>query len=353
MGCTPVRLTQARHRGFLLAAALTTTLLEGLPVIIGEAVARSAERRWETQTLLPEGRIDAIADLGHGVVVAGSRNPKPGHVFRSTDCGRTWTDLGTLLGEDPSTGSVTCIASAGEGVAYLLTGDAHVWKSTDWGLTWTAFGQVSDMPALAPFHHSYAIVVLNSGTVLVSNTNPAGGHVFRSDNGGGTWTDLGGISAGALYRFEKTADAVLVNGWAGCVYKSVDDGRTWRSVQGRLTDRALYATQYLEDGVALQAGEDGRIFRSTDDGETWTEVARFPESADDFVYLGGGFVVYTTYTETKNLYVSRDAGKTWRAIGPVPTGIEGDTWDHVIAVRCGDKLEAVGGTSKGCIAAYR
>lgn len=353
MGYLPNRFAATLPTCLLSVVLLSAASLGWPHVVVTEAFAQGAERRWEVHALIPGGRIDAIADLGDGVVVAGSRNPKPGHVFRSVDCGRTWTDLGNLLGDDPSTASVTCIASAGDGVAYLLTGDAHVWKTTDRGLTWTALGQVSDMPALEPFHHSYSIVVLTSGTVILSNTNPTGGHVFRSDDGGMNWADLGAISTGALYRFEKTSDGVLVNGWAGHVYKSTDDGRTWRSVQGRLAEKALYATQYLEHGVALQGGEDGRIFRSTDHGNTWAEVARFPESADDFVYLGDGFVVYTTYTDTKNLYVSPDAGQTWTSIGPIPTGVEGDTWDHVIAVRCGDALEAVGGTSKGYIAAYR
>lgn len=327
-------------------------ILLALPYGVGSAYAQGAERAWDAQPLIEGGRIDAIADLGNGIVIAGSRNPKPGHVFRSTDCGETWVDLGNLLGSDLYSGSVTCVASAGKGTAYLLTGDAHMWKSTDWGLTWAPLGRVSDMPQHQSHHFSYGIVVLDSGTVLLCNTNPTGGHVFRSDNGGTNWQDLGPISSDALYRFEKLPDAVLVNGWAGHVYKSVDDGKTWADM-GQLAESALYATQYLEDGVALQGTEDGRIFRSSDSGATWKEVARFADAADDFVYLGDGMVIYTTYTEGKNLYVSRDAGLTWTSIGPVPTGVEGDTLDHVVPVASKGRIIAVGGTSRGYIASYR
>lgn len=309
-------------------------------------------RTWQVYPAIPGGRIDAIADLGEGVVVAGSRNPKPGHVFRSTDCGESWTDLGNLLGEDLYTGSVTCVASGGDGLAYLLTGDAHVWKSMDRGLNWSPLGQVSDMPSHEKFHHSYGITVLPGGTVLVSNTNPTGGHVMRSQDGGATWQDVGPISSMALYRFEKVGDGVLVNGWAGRVYKSTDDGRSW-SDMGQLSEKALYATEYLGDGIALQGGEDGRLFRSKNNGVTWSEVARFPDSADDFVQVGEGVVIYTTYTGEKNLYWSRDYGKTWEKIGPVPSGAEGDTWDHAVPVRCGEKVIAVGGTSQGRIMRWR
>jgi photosystem II stability/assembly factor-like uncharacterized protein len=309
-------------------------------------------RLWEVHPVLPGGRIDAIADLGNGVIVAGSRDLKPGHLFRSTDCGETWTDLGNLLGEDAYAGSVTCVASGGDGVAYVLTGDAHVWKSLDWGVTWTPLGQMSNMPRHKSYQHSYSITVLPSGTVLVSNTNPTGGHVFRSEDGGGSWRDLGPISPMALYRFEKMKHGVLVNGWAGRVYRSTDDGLTWVD-QGQLSEEALYATAYVGQDIALQGGEDGRLFRSTDDGETWTEVARFPESADDFVQVGDGVVIYTTYTGERNLYLSKDYGLTWGNIGPVPSGAEGDTWDHVVPVRCGNTMVAVGGTSKGRIVAWR
>lgn len=324
----------------------------GLLICAGLADSVAAERSWRVHPVIPGGRIDAAADLGKGVVVAASRNPKPGHIFRSTDCGDSWTDLGNVLGDELHTGSATCVASRGDGVAYLLTGDAHVWKSTDRGATWSPLGQVSNQARLEPFHFSYSIAVLPSGTVLISNTNPAGGHVFRSEDGGAIWADLGAVSTGALYRFEVVEDGVLVNGWAGRVYKSKDDGRTWTD-QGQLSERALYATVSLGKGVALQGGEDGRLFRSADRGETWTEVAAFPDSADDFVHLGGDEVVYTTYTGEKNLYHSTDAGKTWKNIGPVPSGAEGDTWDHVVTVRCGDEHFAVGGSSRGTITVWR
>lgn len=234
-------------------------------------------RTWQVHPVIPGGRIgNCHRRSGRGRCNCSIQESKAGSDFRSTDCGESWTDLGNLLGEELHTGSVTCLASAGHGVAYLLTGDAHVWKSEDWGVCyWRPLGRVSNMPRHAQFHHSYSMTVLRSGTVLVSNTNPTGGHVFRSEDGGQSWQDLGPISTMALYRFEKVKEGVLVNGWAGRVYRSTDDGRTW-SDRGQLSEKALYATEYLGKGIALQGGEDGRLFRSTDDGETWAEVARFP-----------------------------------------------------------------------------
>lgn len=327
-----------------IGASLLIALGAGAP----ESPAPTAAIRWEVQKLAPGGRIDAVADLGEGVVLTASRNPKPGHVFRSVDGGRSWTDSGNLLGDDSIASSISCIASAGGGTAYFLTGDGHVWKSTDWGQHWTNLGRVSTNPRHGHFLHSYGIAVLEPGTVLVSDTNPSGGHVFRSDNGGADWQDLGPMPPMALYRFEPMPGGVLVNGWAGHVYKSVDDGRTWMD-KGRLADTALYATAYLENGIALQGAEDGTLYRSTDYGETWSESARFAEAADDFAYLGDGVVLYSTYTGARNVYLSRDHGITWENLGPVPTGVPDDVLDHVVPVTFEGKTYAIGGTKKGFI----
>lgn len=324
-------------------------ILAGLLIPATTCIAQETARnrlRWESRLLAPGGRIDALADLGQGVVVCGSRNGRPGHVFRSTDAGAHWTDLGNLLGMDPLGASVTCLAPTGSGVVYLLTGTAHVWKSSDSGATWSILGRVSHNPRLSTFQQSYGLAVLASGTVLVSDTNPTGGHIFRSEDGGKTWHDLGPVSHRALYRFDLTADGVIVNGWAGHVYKSLDDGRTW-SDRGQLADSPLYATEYLGDGVVLQGSESGVVFRSMDNGDSWTETARLPGAADDFVSLHRSNVLYSTYTEKQHVFLSHDSGLSWTDVGRVPSSADDDVLDHVISVEHDGRRFAVGGTKRG------
>src|SRR5690606_954435 len=115
----------------------------------------------------------------------------------------------------------------------------------------------------------------------------------------------------------------------GRVFQSLDDGKTWSDC-GQLSKTPLYATVALDGGIALQASEAGEIFRSTDDGRTWVKSAEIVDSADDFVDLGNGSVLLSTYVGKKVLYLSRDAGVTWTAIGPIPTNVPGDVLDHTV-----------------------
>ena len=81
---------------------------------------------WQAIPLVNRGRIDAIASLGEGVVICGTRRPTPGHLFRSEDHGITWVDLGNITGQ-----GITCVA-AGQGAnAYALTEQSEFWVSRD------------------------------------------------------------------------------------------------------------------------------------------------------------------------------------------------------------------------------
>lgn len=297
---------------------------------------------WIPHLLLTGGRLDSVEYLGNGVVLVGGRTPNPGHVYKSTDYGLTWTDKGAITGTD----DITTIKSAGNGTAYLLTGDSYLYKTTDYGDNWSGLGQVSTNTAYSSFELSYGLLVTDAGSILVSDTNATGGHIFRSTNGGVSFTDLGVISSKSLYRFDKIGDGIIINGWDGRVFKSTTDGATWVD-KGQLANSPLYATEYLGSGIVLQANEAGNVFRSTDNAETWTDLGDLGDGADDFAYLGNGVVVYSTYTGSMNRYRSVDSGQTWSNIGTVPTGVAGDSLEHVIYLNDGSNQYGLGVTNKG------
>ena len=300
---------------------------------------------WVPYLLLTDGRLDSIDYLGNGVILVGSRSPSAGHIYKSTDYGKTWTDKGAVMGTD----DLTAIKSVGSGVAYLLTGDSYLYKTTDYGENFVNLGKVSANTACASAscgELSYGLLITNTGTILVADTAPTGGHIFRSTNGGTSFSDLGAISTKSLYRFDKIGDGVIVNGWDGRVFKSTDDGATWVD-KGQLANSGLYATEYLGNGVVLQGNEAGNVFRSTDNAETWTNLGDLGDSMDDFAYLGNGVVVASTYNGSMYMHRSTDNGLTWSNIGTVTTGVAGDSLEHVTYINDGANQFGIGVTNKG------
>src|SRR5690349_20297793 len=79
---------------------------------------------WRSTLLVEGGRIDAVASLGGGVVICGTRRPHAGHIFRSNDDGITWTDLGQVTKQ-----SFTCVAAGKGESAYALTDGSEFWVS--------------------------------------------------------------------------------------------------------------------------------------------------------------------------------------------------------------------------------
>lgn len=299
---------------------------------------------WSVTALAEGGRIDAIRQLDKEVVLCAARGPHKGKLFISYDKGINWT----LLAQ-PVTVDITCIAETGNrNEFYILTGTAEVWGTLDGGKTWSHLKTLlPDNRNRQKYAASYAIMYTQQGSLLVTDTDSDGGHVYRSVDKGKTWQDLGAVSHNALYRLERVGNGIVVNGWQGAVYKSIDDGITWNKMQ-QLTDTALFATEYMGMSVVLQADQSGKIFRSRNLGYEWDSVARLNGSADDFVNIGYGAAYYSTYTEKKQVYLTVDYGKTWTSLGPVPT-VENDWLDHGIRLETIDSVITLSGTHKGFI----
>jgi hypothetical protein len=298
--------------------------------------------KWSVTQLAEGGRIDAIRQLDKEVVLCAARGQQKGKLFISYDKGISWTFLAQPVSVD-----ITCIAGTGRrNEFYILTGTAEVWGTNDGGKTW------AHLKTLLPnnrnrqkYAAAYAIMYTDQGTLLVTDTDSDGGHIYRSVDRGKTWQDRGAVSHNALYRLERTGNGIIVNGWQGAVYKSVDDGFTWNKMQ-QLTDTALFATEYVGMSVVLQADQAGKVFRSRNLGYEWDSVAHLTGAADDFVNIGYGAAYYSTYTDKKEVYLTFDYGKTWKSLGKVPT-VENDWLDHGIRLETVDSIITLSGTNKG------
>ena len=282
-----------------------------------------------------------------------------GGVWKTDDYGRTWTPIF----DDQPTGSVGCIAVApsdaniiyvgsGEGLQRpdLSVGDG-IYKSSDAGKTWTHLGlrDGQQIPQIAVDPRDpNRILVAVAGHPYGPNEERG---IFRSTDGGKTFAkvlykdeNVGGADVLIDPQNPDTAYAALWearqgpwenaawNGNGGGVYKSTDNGKTWRQLSGGLPDGIIQAnlaiapssTRRLIASVGTSTGVN--LYRTDDAGDSWAIVTKDPRPAGR---IGGGDlsvprfdpknpdVVYVASTVS---WKSTDGGKTWSAFRGAPGG---------------------------------
>lgn len=301
---------------------------------------------WQITELVPGGRFDAVADLGNGVVVIGSRKPDAGKIFRSTDYGITWTKVNVNTREENTIldNGILCLARGIGDDVYLITTTAQIWRSEDKGLTWKKINLLKESKDKYLF--PYGLYVTPLGTILAT----ADRCIYRSTDRGLNFERIGPVSDTNIYRLQQVGDGVVVNGWAGSLYKSVDDGKTWQFLV-KADKGALFATEYLGSHKILQGSEPGNIYLIQEKKNGLSNrLATLKGAADDFVYMGYHTVIYSTYTEGNHVYISYDDGKNWLDTGPMPTGVKDDWLDHEIKLDRKDSVIVIGGTHFGFVA---
>jgi len=126
-------------------------------------------------------------------------------------------------------------------VLYVGTAGGGIWMSTNKGTTWKdVFGKQPDnsFGALAIFANDPKIVWAGSGEQNNRQSSSWGGGVYRSTNGGDSWTYLGlhqtrSIGRVVLDQLDPNVAYVAAVGnlWADDpergVFKTTDAGKTW------------------------------------------------------------------------------------------------------------------------------
>lgn len=234
-------------------------------------------------------------------------------VYRSTDGGASWTNVGLKTSrtvarivvhpQDPATAWV-----AATGDLWTWGGERGIYRTTDAGKTWTRV-----LAAPAPDEGR-----AGGGDLAIDPSNPDVLYAALYARQRRPWTFVYGPDA------TEGRDA-------GGLFKSTDGGRTWRKLGGGLPGRTgriglavhvkdprvVYAIVQSDEGGTSAIGDvrsrKGGVFRSDDAGETWKRVNALnprpfyfsqvrvdPENADRVYVLGFA------------LHVSEDGGASFR-----------------------------------------
>jgi len=205
-------------------------------------------------------------------------------VHRSRDNGASWVKVLDLqqvlsLAVDPSDPDTVYV-----GTAFPFGEDPHiVWKTTDGGATWTPlpFPQ-SPHPTAGVDATDLAVDPVDPQVLfLASPTTPVGtadgGGVYRSADGGQTWTKAPEIREGSHLAVSPGAPGTVWAIWLLGLYKSTDSGLHWSLALTGSPDHLLRAVAPAPSNPdVVWALGDTDTYRSLDGGSTWRRLSGLP-----------------------------------------------------------------------------
>lgn len=327
--------------------------------------------RWRLIGPHRAGRVTTVAGIPGQPAIYYFGTPGGG-LWKTTTGGRIWQPIF----DDTHQAAIGALALAPSNpdIIYVGTGEQlqgnGVYKSTDGGSTWTNVGlrETNSISSLLVDSRDPNIVLVGAVGPFVPGDERG---VFKTTDGGKTWKKVF-FQDGKTAVFDMCADpedSRIVYAATGTlrfnpneprpdgkgseIFKSADEGSTWQRVGG-----AGLPEQYRgRVGIAVAPGNRGKrlyaimaqgFFRSDDAGETWQRITTDPR------VIGSGYFsrvyvnpknaddVYAMQTAT---YRSLDGGKTFAAFKGEPSGED----DHVMWIAPDDTQRMIMGTDQGAV----
>lgn len=263
-------------------------------------------------------------------------------VYKSTDLGRSFTHIGlaptrqiSAVRVHPTNPDVVYVAAQGD--RWKGTAERGIYRSVDGGASWTlvlagtnSFSGASDLSIDATNPRIlYAAFWDHQRTPWYVRSGGAGSGIWKSTNGGDTWTRL---SQGLPSLMGKIGVAVspanpdrvfaIVEAEQGGLYRSDDAGRSWR----RLSSDRLIQTRswYYMKVIADPKNADvvwvlnAPVLRSIDGGATFATVAA-THGDNHALWINPSDPNYMINGNDGGASVSLDGAKSWSTQDNQPT----------------------------------
>ena len=233
--------------------------------------------------------------------------------YGTTDGGATWHRLGAFNSFDPIRFVVSPTDS--ETVYTFSPYNLPLSRSTDGGMSWSNLHAGNGPVA------SIAIDPTNPSVIFAATQDDG---LLKSVDGGKTWPGAGNFPFSQTFSADPIPAVIIDSSMPSRVYaledhdvfRSLDGGTTWSDIRGDLPDSIVPDAIALDpsdsQSLYIAADEDG-IFKTTDGGQHWTG----PASGTGGIAFNALFVSPSdpsrTYagTSESGLLQSIDSGTTW------------------------------------------
>jgi len=271
-------------------------------------------------------------------------------LYRSDDCGETWKKIGF------GSYKVSDIATVPhKNVIYVATDGGGVYKSKDGGASFAPINAGSMPDKLR------CIVVLvdskdSSGNTIYAGFWYASNALYKTIDGGSSWTKCNPERPSSPYWFQKGFDAMwaLAQGGNGALYATTwrgiyryDSARDQWMVRSKGLGNILVRDIVLEPNAvstAYLAISDSQPWKTTDGGRTWKYIGTGFEAPDGGRINGvtsysispmQPLTVYATGGQSRSrisaVFKTTNGGKIWQPIcsGLPPTSTNKPQWQAI------------------------
>jgi photosystem II stability/assembly factor-like uncharacterized protein len=290
-------------------------------------------------------------------------------VYRTTDGGTTWTPTSAVS----TTEDLSCIEALDANTAFVggggsgwAGGSVKIYRTTNGGAGWQI---VYSAPGLGNFWNAIRFFDAQNG-IAQSDPSTSGGSflIVKTTDGGTTWTPIANPpvantnefgSFNCLHFFDAqngwfgtTHPPFLPGGNAGRVFRTTNGGTTWTGVSSG-NGETVNAVRFISPTVGIRTSDAAPFLtRTTDGGQTWATVSGLPVSGIQGIYAGAGVVTPAlhqlwVYGEASSPFIltSTNGGTSWtqQAIAGTPAN---SIW-HMSAITFGaanDSVQAFGVT---------
>jgi photosystem II stability/assembly factor-like uncharacterized protein len=279
-------------------------------------------------------------------------------VYKSTDAGKTWTNVGlkdshhiSRIAIDPANPNTVYVAAMGH--LFSENAERGVFKTVDGGRSWEKILYVDEGVGVVDLvMHPTNPAVLYAATYdkkrlpwQIVNGGPRTA-IYKTINGGKTWTKLaGGLPAGQIGRIglamyptnpeilyavienENPRNGAATRQGFGEVYRTQNGGKTWAKMSGDFN--VSPKGPYYFSQIFVDPGNDKRIyvtqdnfFTSGDGGKTWNDTRPFPRMFGDFrtLWIDREDPSRMVAGSDGGIAISYDGGRTSDAPENIPVG---------------------------------